>query len=419
MSLTYWVDNVLSYATQVAVLVLLAAPLAALLRVRDPRLLLRFWQGLLALVVALPFVQPWDARAGEGIVTVGPVVLGASSATGGGGSVAAGVAAVIVAGICVRSAWLVLGLARLRRYRRRARALPMLPRAVVEIRDLLGVAPDVMLSDDVRGPITFGVVRPVVLLPAGFLAMKEEYQRSIACHELLHVRRRDWAFTIAEEVARVLLWFHPAVWWLLGRIHLAREQVVDVEVLSVTRSRKAYLEALFLIACDDASARVRLAHPFSRSSHLSRRVALLLKEVSMSKRRFVISAALMAACTLAVATLAVFAFPLSAPSTVRAAGDPPTVGATAPAGTARAGDVKPLFRVQPFYPEEAKEKRIDGAVRVEATVDESGAVIEAVAIEGPEMLRPPSVHAMKQWQFSNAMGKKVVLTITFNFALDK
>jgi TonB family protein len=418
MSLTFWMDNLLWYCAQVAVVVLGAAALPALLRVRDPRLLLGYWRALLAFVVALPFVQPWLPTAGEGIVTAGSIVLGAASGATGGPSIAAAAASVIVSGICVRACWLVLGLVRLRRYRRRARPLPVLPEAVVEVRDLLGVAPDVMTSDDVRGPITFGVVRPVVLLPADFLDMKDEYQRSIACHEFLHVRRRDWAFALVEEVARVLLWFHPAVWWLVGRLQLTREQVVDAEVLSVTRSRRAYLEALLHIARHGDSVRVHLAHPFSRTPHLTRRVALIVKEVSMSKPRFVVSAVVMAACTLLVGTIAAAAFPLAAvPGTARLAVDP--APAADPAGAVGEGDVKPVFRVQPFYPEEAKGKKVEGIVRVEATVDESGAVVEASAIEGPELLRPPSVHAMKQWQFSNATGKKVVLTVTFNFSLDK
>ena len=56
-------------------------------------------------------------------------------------------------------------------------------------------------------------------------------QEAILCHELLHVRARDWLFTVAEELVRAIFWFHPAIWWLLGEISLAREQVVDREVV--------------------------------------------------------------------------------------------------------------------------------------------------------------------------------------------
>ena len=42
---------------------------------------------------------------------------------------------------------------------------------------------------------------------------------------------RDWLFTVVEELVRAVFWFHPAIWWLLGEIQLAREQAVDREVV--------------------------------------------------------------------------------------------------------------------------------------------------------------------------------------------
>jgi len=47
---------------------------------------------------------------------------------------------------------------------------------------------------------------------------------------------------------RSVFWFHPAIWWLLGEIGLTREQVVDREVVELTRSRDEYLDALLAIA---------------------------------------------------------------------------------------------------------------------------------------------------------------------------
>lgn len=60
---------------------------------------------------------------------------------------------------------------------------------------------------------------------------------AIACHELIHVRRSDWAQHLAEEVIRTCLWFHPAIAWLIARVRLAREVVV------LTNVRKTYLKA--------------------------------------------------------------------------------------------------------------------------------------------------------------------------------
>ena len=96
--------------------------------------------------------------------------------------------------------------------------------------------------------MTFGVRRPVILFPARFAEMDPAMQETIACHELLHVHRMDWLFTLGEEIVRALFWFHPAIWWLLGEIQLTREQVVDQEVVRLTQSREPYLNALLAIA---------------------------------------------------------------------------------------------------------------------------------------------------------------------------
>ena len=139
------------------------------------------------------------------------------------------------------------GVRRLRRYRESAELLP-LPPLLASVQARLGVQAEFRLCDDVAGAVTFGLRRPVVLLPANFLELAPAHQEAVVCHELLHVERRDWLFTILEEMVRTMLWFHPAVWWLLAQIHLAREQAVDHAVIGRTQAREEYLEALLAVA---------------------------------------------------------------------------------------------------------------------------------------------------------------------------
>jgi beta-lactamase regulating signal transducer with metallopeptidase domain len=77
---------------------------------------------------------------------------------------------------------------------------------------------EVRLSEDIASPVTFGFFRPVVLVPPQFPSLDRRAQSAILVHEFFHVQRGDWLFTLAEELVRVLFWFHPAVWWLLGEI---------------------------------------------------------------------------------------------------------------------------------------------------------------------------------------------------------
>jgi beta-lactamase regulating signal transducer with metallopeptidase domain len=83
---------------------------------------------------------------------------------------------------------------------------------------------------------------------------------------LIHVRRRDWVFQLVEEAVRTLLWFHPAIWWLIGRIQLSREQVVDQAAVAMIESRERYVEALLAVAIAKSPGMFTPAPAFLRRS---------------------------------------------------------------------------------------------------------------------------------------------------------
>lgn len=59
----------------------------------------------------------------------------------------------------------------------------------------------------------------------------------------------------------------------------------------------------------------------------------------------------------------------------------------------------PLNRIQPVLPDAARVEGIDGTVRVLVTLDQQGLVRNAEALNGPEILRPPALDAVRQWKF--------------------
>jgi beta-lactamase regulating signal transducer with metallopeptidase domain len=133
---------------------------------------------------------------------------------------------VAMAGVALRLLWLVTGLLKLRGMAQRARSNETGARVRCErARWLAGPMPG--SAGPMRsGPVTFGSGRRWCCCPR-FRQLTEAEQTSVALHEALHVARHDWLFTMFEEVVRGLLWFHPAVWFLLNRVQLAREQAVD------------------------------------------------------------------------------------------------------------------------------------------------------------------------------------------------
>jgi beta-lactamase regulating signal transducer with metallopeptidase domain len=223
--------------------------------------------------------------------------------------------AVILLGIVVRLTLLVMGLQKLREFRQRSTGISMSTRTgqlLEAMRKRVDCTAEFRLSQDVESPVTFGLREASILIPDEFLNMEPQVQSAIACHELLHVRRRDWAMHFVEETIRVVMWFHPAVLWLVAQTRLAREQVVDQQVLELTGARKPYLEALLRFATGRRRPSAVPAPPFLAERQLAQRVAVMLKEVRMSRTRLAVSLAVIAVMIGAAGVSAVWMFPLKA-----------------------------------------------------------------------------------------------------------
>src|SRR5262249_30661315 len=111
----------------------------------------------------------------------------------------------------------------------------------------------------------------------------------IACHELLHVKRHDWVITVLEEVAGAAFWFNPAIWLLLAQTRLAREQVVDAEVVRLLEAREPYIDALLAIARGGALLARAPAPLFLRKRPLPQRLHCFLRAVSISPVKLISS----------------------------------------------------------------------------------------------------------------------------------
>jgi D-alanyl-D-alanine endopeptidase (penicillin-binding protein 7) len=77
-------------------------------------------------------------------------------------------------------------------------------------------------------PLTAGWWRPVIVVPSSLATgMPPDLLEALLAHELAHVRRLDYAVNLGQNVIEALLFYHPAVWWISGRIRLEREQIAD------------------------------------------------------------------------------------------------------------------------------------------------------------------------------------------------
>jgi TonB family protein len=408
--------NIAAFVLQVTVMVSAGALLLRAFRIDAPRAVLAYWRILLLACLTLPFVQPWT------IVEV-PVTTAVIETTTSAPSEAAvpvptqsspadwhfgeRLLIVLMAGIAARVLWLAVGGYGLWRLRRRAAALDPLPDAVSRAQARVPVRARFYVSDQISGPITFGVIRPAIVVTPGICTMPAHVQEAIACHELLHVRRRDWLSEILEAAIVTVLWFHPAIWILVGRIRLAREQVVDEATIRLTNSRERYVESLLEVARARLFPSFSPASPFLRRHLLKKRVARILQERTMTTRRLIVSLTASATALTLAAAVAVRSFPLEAQERAVAASEEPIQVVK--------GGEHLLHGERPEYPRRAIEQKIAGDVQVEMTLDERGEVSDARVLSGPEELRKATLESVLQWHYSPAALASTTSYATLRF----
>ncbi len=397
MTVEWWCANLLAWSAEILVVVAAGAALCFAFRLQSPRPRLLLWQTLLVVSLLLPLAPVRRSQHAEARGQIG-ITMGAARAIGEAPSarwrptlpeIALGV---LGAGMVLRLIWLSLGLARLRRYRLNAQRMSRLPQPIADFEIRLGMEAEFCLSPDVAGPVTFGFRRGVVLVPESFPQLDEAAQTAIACHELLHLRRGDWLWTLAEELARAILWFHPAIWWLLGQIQLTREQVVDEAVIRQTGDAESYINALVSTARIRLTADLAPAPLFLRKRHLASRVASIVEGVQMSRSRLVGALIGIAALLPLAVVLGIQQFPLRAAPEDAVADSPGVeVPDTSP--------FKLLQRASVVYPSDALVKNIGGFVVARVTVNENGEVTDALIVSGPQELRAAVLKSVLQWHF--------------------
>jgi beta-lactamase regulating signal transducer with metallopeptidase domain len=144
------------------------------------------------------------------------------------------------------------------------------------------------LSHHIQGPLTIGIVRPLVIVPvSALMALSPEQLEAVLAHELAHVRRADYLWNLLQTIVETLFFFHPAVWWLGRRLRQQRELCCDDVAVQSCADPLVYATALLRLE-ERRSQRLSLAMALDGHrpwSGLSLRIARILGETNGEKSR--------------------------------------------------------------------------------------------------------------------------------------
>jgi beta-lactamase regulating signal transducer with metallopeptidase domain len=133
-----------------------------------------------------------------------------------------------------------------------------------------------LTSNELSSPISWGLMRPVILLNNRAVEASGEAEAIIA-HELAHVARMDWVKLLLARVATAMFWFNPFVWMLAREAHQLREEAADDAVLAADIVDTDYAQLLVGVARHECPGLLLGAHGVAPSRNsLARRVARVL-----------------------------------------------------------------------------------------------------------------------------------------------
>ncbi|WP_394781973.1 TonB family protein [Undibacterium sp.] len=214
--------------------------------------------------------------------------------------------------------------------------------------------------DDLESPITIGWLRPLVLVPASLITgMPAHLLEALLAHELAHISRFDYLINLIQSLIEILLFFHPAVWWISKRICIEREQIADDIAAGILGEPRRLALALQELALCRFSHN-QLAQAANGGNLMSRIKRLVRPEVQPVSWK----------AAAAVIGVTAVCFSLYAHAGTPAASDAPK-GYTGP----KFDDTVKCEK--PGYPQESRKKGEEGTVTASFLIGETGNVLQS------------------------------------------
>ncbi len=103
-------------------------------------------------------------------------------------------------------------------------------------------------SKEVDSPQTWGIFRPVILLPRAAVLWDDDKQLSVLMHELGHIARWDWLTSLLVKITCAFFWFLLPIWWLAHQLYQQAEIACDDYIYKLRDKHLTYAQNLLAIA---------------------------------------------------------------------------------------------------------------------------------------------------------------------------
>ncbi|MBC3916095.1 M56 family metallopeptidase [Undibacterium sp. CY18W] len=235
--------------------------------------------------------------------------------------------------------------------------------------------------DDLSTPLAVGIFRPMILLPGAMLTgMPVDLLEMLVAHEMAHIKRHDYLLNLVQATIEMLLFYHPAVWWISRQIRHDREEIADDLAARVTGEPRRLALALSELANFQFTT-PQLAQAAHGGNLMSRIKRLVKPEVSTVNWKAALAIlgittsclAVYAQANVPVAAVAPVAIVTSAEISQQAMD-------AAKLANERDGDKKPVINFKdckPEYPRASIRREETGVVQTSVLVASDGQILKA------------------------------------------
>ena len=166
---------------------------------------------------------------------------------------------------------------------------------------------EIRVCGEISSPLTYGILKPVILLPKTLNFKNIMQVEFVLTHEFVHIKRFDFFRKIAVITAVCVHWFNPFAWVMFVLFNRDIELVCDDETIKIIgrENRKEYAMTMIELLDDKTS----VLHNYFAKNAVEERIASILRNNKTSVFSVVLASFLTLCITAVFATSSSFCNP--------------------------------------------------------------------------------------------------------------